>query len=138
MLHSATVSAKRALLMSRRLKGVAAAPGIAIAPLVHFHMDLDFIPMRAIAREQIPQENLRLEDAIKSVSQSIQFLRHEIAPDLSHRDASIYDAQLTLLHDPQFKQDLLREIDKDLINVEVALQRVITRYEQSFEAMQDA
>ena len=123
--------------MSRRLKGVPAAPGIAIAPLVHFHLDLDFIPTRAIAREEVELEVARLDDAIATAAHSITLLRHQMAKDLSAHDAKIYDAQLTLLHDPTLKADLEREIGTGLVNAEVALQRVVARLERAFEALQD-
>ncbi len=124
--------------MARRLKGTAAAPGIAIAPLVQFHMDLDFIPTRVIGAADVEKEATRLDEAILSASQSIQFVRQQMARDLSAQDAKIYDAQLALLHDSTFKADLVREIERGLINTEVALQRVVARYEQVFEQMQDA
>lgn len=123
--------------MSRKLKGVAAAPGIAIAPIVHFHSDLDFIPTRQIAPEQVPAELRRLDEAITAASRSILFLRHELAATLSDHDARIYDAELALLHDETFKSDLVRVVESELVNVEVALQRVIDRYEKAFESMED-
>lgn len=124
--------------MTRRLKGVPAAPGIAIAPLVHFHLDLDFIPTRSIGPDEVPKEVARLEEAIGSAAQGITLLRHQMAKDLSAQDAKIYDAQLSLLHDPTFKKDLVREIETGLVNSEVALQRAVARLERAFESLPDA
>ena len=138
MLQSETVGRKTTPLMSRRLKGVPAAPGIAIAPLVHFHLDLDFIPTRAIAADEVDDEVGRLEEAIASAAQGITLLRHQMAKDLSVQDTRIYDAQLSLLHDPTFKKDLLGEIRTGLVNSEVALQRVVARLERAFENLPDA
>lgn len=124
--------------MSRKLKGTAAAPGIAIAPLVHFHSDLDFIPTWQVDDADIPSEKSRLDEAINAVSRSILFLSHELSSTLSDQDRRIYDAQQSLLHDQTFKNDLLGEIENDNVNVEVAVQRVVARYEKVFENMQDA
>ena len=124
--------------MSRKLKGTAAAPGIAIAPLVHFHSDLDFIPTWQVDEADIPSEKSRLDEAINAVSRSILFLSHELSSTLSDQDRRIYDAQQSLLHDQTFKNDLLGEIENDNVNVEVAVQRVVARYEKVFENMQDA
>jgi phosphotransferase system enzyme I (PtsI) len=123
--------------MPLRFKGIPAAPGIAIAPLVHFHSDLEFIPMRVVGEEGIPEERRRLEYAIDQASRSILFLRHELASTLTDRDTKIYDAQLALLHDQTFKADLIREVERDHVNIEVAIQRVIARYEKVFESMED-
>ncbi|MEM7201634.1 MAG: phosphoenolpyruvate--protein phosphotransferase [Planctomycetota bacterium] len=123
--------------MSRKLRGIAAAPGIAIAPIVHFHSDLDFIPKYEVDAERTHQEVRRLEDAITTASKSVLYLRHELSASLSDHDAKIYDAQLALLHDGMFKTDMVRMIETEHVNVEVALQQVISRYEKVFESMED-
>ena len=68
--------------MGLRLKGVAAANGIAIAPLVHFHGDLTFIPMRNLAPEEIAGEKDRLAEALGQAAEVIFQLRRELASDL--------------------------------------------------------
>lgn len=124
--------------MSRKLKGTAAAPGIAIAPLVHFHSTLDYIPTWRVTAEEAPREKQRFRDAIAEVARSLQRLQHELAGSLAQREVGIYDAQLSILHDPTFAQDVAREIDLHGVNVEVALQRVVARYEAVFAAMENA
>lgn len=124
--------------MSKKLKGVAAAPGIAIAPIVQFHSDLDFIPTYKVAAGDVPREIERLDGAINVASKAILYLRHELSKDVSDHDARIYDAQLALLHDATFKHDMKVMIEQELVNVEVALQQVIGRYERVFEKMEDA
>ena len=124
--------------MGLRLKGVAAANGFAIAPLVHFHGDLAYIPMRTLASEELDGEKRRLGEAIDQAARVILQLRAELASDLSDHDTRIYDAQLSLLHDQMFRADLERTIDQRSCNVEVAVQHVIARYEKVFEGMEDA
>ena len=124
--------------MSLKLKGVAAAHGIAIAPLVHFHGDLAYIPMRALgSADDVAVEVARLEEAIGQAAGAILRLSGELRPDLSDHDMRIYDAQLTLLHDATLKREFVRTIETDRVNVEVAIQRVVSRYEQIFEGMED-
>jgi hypothetical protein len=69
--------------MSRKLKGIAAAPGIAIAPLVHFHGTLDSIPTWKVAPEGVASEGRRLDEAVAEVGRSILALRKELADALS-------------------------------------------------------
>jgi len=123
--------------VSRKLKGIAAAPGIAIAPLVHFHSTLDYIPTWKVAPEGLERERRRFGAAIAEVGRSLQALRQELSEALSLRDVRIYDAQVGILNDPTFQADVLREIELHGVNVEVALQRAIARYETVFENMQD-
>ncbi|MEQ1631267.1 MAG: phosphoenolpyruvate--protein phosphotransferase [Planctomycetota bacterium] len=124
--------------MSRKLKGIAAAPGIAIAPLVHFHGTLDSIPTWKIAPEGVDAEGRRLDEAIAEVGRSIVALRKELSDALSHHDARIYDAQVSILNDPTFRRDAVREMSLHGCNVEVALQRVVARYEAVFQNMAEA
>jgi phosphotransferase system enzyme I (PtsI) len=124
--------------MGLRLKGVAAANGIAIAPLVHFHGDLTFIPMRSLVPEEIAGEKDRLAEALGQAAEVIFQLRRELASDLSDHDTRIYDAQLSFLNDQTFRADLERAIQERSCNAEVALQQVIARYETVFEGMEDA
>ena len=92
--------------MSLKLKGVSAAPGIAVAPIVHFHADLDFIPLRVIQASEVTSELTRLEEAMTKTSRSILFLRHEMSGTLSDHDSKIFDVQVNLLHDQTFRKDL--------------------------------
>ncbi|MEY4672665.1 MAG: Phosphoenolpyruvate-protein phosphotransferase [Planctomycetota bacterium] len=124
--------------MSLKLKGTAAAPGIAIAPLVHFHGTLDQIPSWQVAPEAVPGEVRRLDEAMAEAGKSIRRLRQELAEALSKDEVGIFDAQLSILQDTTFRKDLVREVELHGVNVEVSLQRVIARYEKVFEMMADA
>ena len=50
--------------MSRKLKGIAAAPGVAIAPIVHFHTTLDHIPTFKVGADAVAGEKQRFGQAI--------------------------------------------------------------------------
>jgi len=124
--------------MARKLKGIAAAPGIAIARVVHFHTTLDQIPTWKVADDCIDAEIGRLSGAIAAVTESLLNLQKELADALGKHDVRIYDAQLAILHDKTFRKDVEDEVTEHKVNLEVALQRVIARYEAVFEAMENA
>lgn len=124
--------------MSRRLKGIAAAPGVAIAPVVHFHTSLEHIPTGKVAPEQVGYEQARLAGAIAVVAQNLQALQRELSGQIGGGQLRIYDAQLAILHDPTFRRDVEQEIERHGVNLEVALQRIIARYEAVFAAMENA
>jgi phosphoenolpyruvate-protein phosphotransferase len=123
--------------MSEKLKGIAAAPGIAIAPLVQFHGTLDYIPTWKVGLDEVAEEQKRFDEAVHEVARSILALRQELSGALSKQDVRIYDAQVSILHDPTFRQDVAREVEQQSANVEAALQRVVARYEKVFENMAD-
>lgn len=124
--------------MARKLKGIAAAPGVAIAPIVHFHAALDHIPMWKVPAEAVAAERLRFQAAVAEVTASLMALQKELASAIAQHDARIYDAQLAILHDQTFQKDVDAEIVQQQVNLEVALQRVIARYEAVFAAMESA
>ncbi len=123
--------------MSRRLKGIAAARGVAIAPIVHFHATLDHIPTWKVADADLDGERARLSGAIAGVATNLLDLQRELASSLEKHDVRIYDAQLAILHDQTFRRDVEGEIVQHHVNLEVALQRVIARYEAVFAAMEN-
>src|SRR5438477_10835609 len=103
--------------MSRKLKGIAAAPGVAIAPMVHFHGTLDHIPTWKVGPEAIASEQQRFDEAVAEVGRSIVALQQDLSGALSNHDMRIYDAQVSILHDPTFRQDVLREVALHGVNV---------------------
>ncbi|MBL8749362.1 MAG: phosphoenolpyruvate--protein phosphotransferase [Planctomycetes bacterium] len=124
--------------MARKLKGIAAAPGVAIAPIVHFHAALDHIPTWKVAPDGLAAERARFQCAIAEVAADLMALQKELSGAIATHDARIYDAQLAILHDPTFQKDVESEIVQHHVNLEVALQRVIARYEACFAAMENA
>ena len=124
--------------MTRRLKGIAAAPGIAIAPVVHFHTTLDQIPMWKVEDDRVEAEKARLLGAVSSVTENLSSIQQELAGAIGKQDVRIYDAQLAILHDETFLKEIEGEIEQHKCNLEVALQRVVARYESVFEQMENA
>lgn len=123
--------------MAQKLKGIAAARGVAIAPVVHFHATLDHIPTWKVADDAVDGERARLSGAIAGVTTNLLDLQRELAGSLGKHDVRIYDAQLAILHDQTFRRDVEAEIRQHHVNLEVALQRVIARYEAVFAAMEN-
>lgn len=123
--------------MARKLKGIAAARGIAIAPIVHFHPTLEHIPTWKVPEEAIDAERSRLSNAVATVAAGLMALQQELAGAIGKNEARIYDAQMALLQDPQFRRDVESEIRAQRVNLEVALQRVVARYEAVFAAMEN-
>jgi len=124
--------------MARRLKGIAAAPGVAIAPIVHFHATLDHIPTWKVTPDAVDAEKSRFQAAIAEVTANLLSIQKELAGAIAKHDVRIYDAQLSILHDQTFRRDVEGEVASHLVNLEVALQRVIARYEAVFAAMENA
>jgi phosphotransferase system enzyme I (PtsI) len=124
--------------MSRELKGVSVAPGIAIAPVVHFRAGLDFVPTRSVLTADLPREEARYQEAVKTAIARVTRLRDEIAVRLSPKDAAIFEAHIAILKDPGLHEEVLALVRRDRLNPEVALQRVVARYAQMFATINEA
>lgn len=138
MLQTAAPSRKTSChRMTRKLKGIAAAPGVAIAPVVHFHTTLDHIPVYKVEAGAVVAEQQRFSEAVATVTANLMALQKELSGQIAHQEVRIYDAQLAIVHDPTFRRDVEGEIAANRVNLEVALQRVISRYEGVFAAMEN-
>ena len=124
--------------MSRELKGVSVAPGIAIATLVHFRAGLDSVPTRSVLTGELPAEETRYHGAVQAAVARVSRLRDEITARLSPQDGAIFDAHIAILKDPGLHKEVLDVVRRERINCEVALQRVVARYEQMFATINEA
>ena len=104
---------------------------------MHFHPTLEHIPTWKVPEEAIDAERSRLSNAVATVAAGLMALQQELAGAIGKNEARIYDAQMALLQDPQFRRDVESEIRAQRVNLEVALQRVVARYEAVFAAMEN-
>ncbi len=123
--------------MSTTVKGVGAAPGIGVGKIVYFDDSPRFIPTRKISPEEVEGEVRRFRSALKQAEKDLRMLRRQVAQTLSRQDTAIFDAQISILKDPVFVNDVRELIFTEKINVEQALQKVIAKYEKAFDEVLD-
>ncbi len=119
------------------LKGIPAAPGISIGPA--FLMDQqDFIvPERDILQEEVAVEIARFEEAVSHTKQEIQTIKEKIALQVGSMDAQIFDAHLLVLEDCMLIDEVKKQIQSEKSSAESIFHRVIKRYVEVFEKIQD-
>ncbi len=123
--------------MAVTVKGVGAAPGIGVGKIVYFDDSPRFIPTRKISPEEVEGEVRRFRSALKQAEKDLRILRRQVAQTLSRQDTAIFDAQISILKDPVFINDVRELIFTEKINVEQALQKVIAKYEKAFDEVLD-
>ncbi len=126
--------------MSREINAPSAAPGIAIAPVFHHRNVGEFIPTVEIFEHQAAAECERFDQACERASEALLALKERLTRDVDGAAgiAGIYDAHIALITDPYIRKDVRELIEGEGINAEVALQRVVTRYEKIFESVDSA
>ena len=105
--------------------------------IVYFDDSPRFIPTRKISPEEVEGEVRRFRSALKQAEKDLRMLRRQVAQTLTRQDAAIFDAQISILKDPVFINDVRELIFTGKINVEQALQKVIAKYEKAFDEVLD-
>ena len=118
-----------------RLKGIAAAPGVARGPAYPLMRGMAIVACEKVADPEA--ELRRLEGALAATRQEISQLRDDVARKLNESEASIFDAHLLVLEDVALIDDVSREVRSTGFNVEFCFQEVAQRYIEIFEKMDD-
>ncbi len=121
--------------MSTELKAVAAAPGIAIAPVIHMRTAGEFVPTERLAPDRVDEECDRFLKAVERAEEALRALMAGFSKQLAKKEEGIFAAHLALLKDPGLLQEVQDRIRNRHVNAEVALQQVVARYEGIFESM---
>jgi len=124
--------------MSKEIQAKSAAPGIALGMVLHLRNSGEFIPTRKIAEAGVQEEIERFRSAMDRAKISLLGLIEKLSSKISSRDTDIYRAQVALLEDPGFLQDTEELIAQDKVNAEVAVQRIVSKYEAAFESIDNA
>jgi phosphotransferase system enzyme I (PtsI) len=103
----------------RELQGIAASPGIAVAPAFLFYDDYNAsIPSYPIANEDVESEFERFTDAIEQAKKEVTLLRSKAYKEAGEEQAAIFDAHLMMLDDPDVKEKVRNGLYGSLLNVE--------------------
>ncbi len=120
------------------LKGIGVSPGIAVgkAQLIAPHAHTA-VP-RTIARNEVPIEIARFEEALIATHDQIRHIQKQVAEVLGDEHASIFDAHLLVVDDRTFIEDVIRTIKRDMLNVEPVLLSVSNRYADMLSKVEDS
>lgn len=116
------------------LLGIAASPGIAIAPVVHY----ETVPI-CITQHNV--ENVEIE--FQRLQASMQVAKQEVRALLSHAyllgdaEAAIFDAHLLFLEDPVLLESVRKQIFEKHINAEAAWQAAVDEVANSYDQLED-
>jgi len=119
------------------IKGIPAAPGIAIGPAFIVDKQDFIIPPRAILDNEVPIEIARFEEALIKTREEIVHLKKKISDEMGGKDAQIFDAHLLVLEDRTLIEDVIKRIRKEKQSAEFVFSSVIKKYAKVFSSIQD-
>ena len=119
------------------LRGIPAAPGIAMGRAVLYNSEKLLVPRHTITEDQISGEVLRFEEALIQTRHQILDIQKRLEEQLGQEHADIFNAHLLVLEDQSLREELLSGIKRQLLNVETVFDEVIQRYLKAFRKIED-
>jgi len=119
------------------LRGIPAAPGVAIGRALLFDSEELLVPRRPITEEQIPYEVLRFEEALIHTRHQILGIQKRLAEDMGQEHAEIFNAHLLVLEDQALREEILNGLKTQRLNVEAIFHDVIRRHLRAFARTED-
>ncbi len=115
------------------IPGRSASPGIAIGKAVviqHQAFDIDFVKVG-----DVELEIARFQRAITASRLDLQRIFQKAQIDMGAEEASIFEAHLMLIDDPELLDQTTQRIKSESMNAEFAFQAVVNQFIAAFEAM---
>jgi phosphotransferase system enzyme I (PtsI) len=110
------------------LRGIAAAPGIAIGHAHLYHRISEEVEEAKI--ENIEEAKKSLEDAFAKSKKELTKIFRMAMDKIGEKRAAIFEAQLMILDDPILKQNILNRIEEERKSPEFIVNDEITKYQQ--------
>jgi multiphosphoryl transfer protein len=118
------------------LLGIAASPGVAIAPVVHYQPTRITITEYHVDDPEVEWQ--RLQTAIHTACQEIQAIFSQASIQIGDAEAAIFDAHLLVLEDPVLLEAAHERILEHHLNAEAAWQAVVDEVATSYQSLEDS
>src|SRR5512140_352314 len=119
------------------IKGIAAAPGIAIGPAYLYSKNVPRVELKPITAADDDAELYRLHAAITRAEKELQKILSFAEQKLGTRDAKIFEAQIMILGDQILMKTIDNRIRKELKNAEWIVFDEIGKYKKLMLAASD-
>lgn len=119
------------------LKGVPAAPGIAVGPAFILDKQEFVVSPRAIMDKEVPIEIARFEEALIKTREEILEVQKKIALELGGQHSSIFDAHILVLEDRTLIDDVIKRIKNERLSAEYVFSEALKIYVKVFSNIED-
>lgn len=117
----------------KQIQGIAAALGFAIGPVFQFHQVDLRVKRHTIA--DLDEEIKRLGKAVVAATGQVQAVYEKAKAETAADQASIFDAHLMMLQDPELLDTIRKTIAEKKWNAEFAVKEATEYYAQTLEGM---
>ena len=120
------------------IKGTPVSSGIAQGTaFVVACSDNSAAPMRSISEAEVPEELVRFDRAVDHAEQELLAIKVGVGARVGTSEAEIFTAQMLVLRDPSFQQQVRRIVEEKRVNVESAISEVIDGFLTAFASITD-
>jgi phosphotransferase system enzyme I (PtsI) len=121
-----------------RLRGIAAAPGIASGPAFVYRVGHEAPPVRVLAsKETVESECVRLDAALAAVREELLRFKKKSPGSVGSALAKIFDAQVMIVDDPSICAQVKDAIGTKRLAAESAFARVVGDAQKAIERSPD-
>ncbi len=119
------------------LKGIPAAPGIAIGKVFLVDSEEFNIPEKKIPKRELPREIERFKKTLVRTKKEIIHIQKRLAKGMGTEHAEIFNAHLLVLEDTMLIDEVISQLHKQRLAVENIFVRVLHKYINVFSKMDD-
>jgi phosphotransferase system enzyme I (PtsI) len=119
------------------LKGIPAAPGVAIGEVFVLDKEDLAVPKRRLEAKNITREVRRFKDALLKTKNEILAIKNKISQEMGIEHGEIFSAHVLVLEDTMLIEEVITRLKKDKLNVEYVFLDVLKRYINAFSKMDD-
>ncbi|WP_031543302.1 phosphoenolpyruvate--protein phosphotransferase [Mesoplasma photuris] len=122
--------------MSKKMKGIGASEGVAVAKALVLKEEEIKIVKTAVTN--VEGELTKLADAISKTVADLDGLRETTLKKLGEEKAAIFEAHKDIAADPAIREEIESMIKNDSVNAEFAAHTITNNYFEMFAAMDDS
>jgi len=119
------------------LKGIPAAPGIAMGHAYIVDNQETIVVPRSIMEQEVPIEIARFEEALIKTREEVTNIKKKISDEMGVQHAQIFDAHLMVLEDRMLIEDVIKRIRQEKKSAEYIFSTVLKRYIKVFSNIED-
>ncbi|NOX58891.1 MAG: phosphoenolpyruvate--protein phosphotransferase [Planctomycetes bacterium] len=119
------------------LRGIAVAPGIAIAEAVVLDAEDYRIPERTVAAENLERQREILQHAFTASTDELTRQRSQWSNELGQEAADIFNWHRGVLQTPQLREQIGQLIDESHFSAAYATSLVMRKFQRRFQRMRD-
>jgi len=132
-----TVSEKTDITQDTFLVGLGASPGVAIGETYLLNRARLTVVERAITAEEVPGEVSAFMDAVQLSKRQLEEVKAGVTDRQLAEHLYIIDTHLLILEDQMLIADTVATIERDLVNAEGALRRILDKFRKVFDSIED-